>query len=153
MIEIYEENNIWASFAGPGAWNDPDMLEVGNGGMTTAEYRVFFLEIMYQHRLQSHFSIWALMKAPLLVGCDVTAMTEETVAILTASEVIAVDQDSLGSEFESNLITFIGIQGTIVERQFEASIWAGELSGGRYVAILLNLGLLPKTITAKFSYV
>lgn len=105
VIEIYEDNNIWASFAGPGAWNDPDMLEVGNGGMTTAEYRVFFLEIMYQHRLQSHFSIWALMKAPLLVGCDVTAMTDETVAILTASEVIAVDQDSLGSEFESNLIT------------------------------------------------
>lgn len=58
---------------------DPDMLEVGNGGMTYQEYR-------------SHFSIWALMKAPLIIGCDVRNMTAETYEILTNEEVISVNQ-------------------------------------------------------------
>lgn len=70
-------------FAGPGGWNDPDMLEVGNGGMTTDEY-------------QAHFSLWSLMKAPLLIGCDITAMSNDTKAILMNQEVIAWSQDALG---------------------------------------------------------
>ncbi|KAH7851508.1 hypothetical protein Vadar_012654 [Vaccinium darrowii] len=57
MTSRADENDKWASYAGPGGWNDPDMLEVGNGGMTVGEYR-------------SHFSIWALAKAPLLIGCQ-----------------------------------------------------------------------------------
>lgn len=52
-------------YSGPGGWNDPDMLEVGNGGMTTTEY-------------QSHFALWALLKAPLIIGCDITKMSEDT---------------------------------------------------------------------------
>ncbi|KAH6757115.1 Melibiase family protein [Perilla frutescens var. hirtella] len=72
-----------AAYAGPGGWNDPDMLEVGNGGMTYQEYR-------------AHFSIWALMKTPLIIGCDVRNMTTETHEILTNEEVIAVNQDPLG---------------------------------------------------------
>jgi alpha-galactosidase len=79
MTDIADKNNKWASYAGPGGWNDPDMLEVGNGGMTFAEYR-------------SHFSIWALMKAPLLIGCDVRNMTSETMKILSNKEVIQVNQ-------------------------------------------------------------
>jgi alpha-galactosidase len=82
-MSILDQNNRWAAYAGPGGWNDPDMLEVGNGGMTTAEYR-------------SHFGLWALMKAPLLVGCDVTKMSDDVRAILTNPEVIAVNQDPLG---------------------------------------------------------
>lgn len=70
-------------FAGPGGWNDPDMLEVGNGGMTTDEY-------------QSHFSLWALMKAPLLIGCALDTMSPETWLILSNSEVISISQDPLG---------------------------------------------------------
>ena len=57
-----------ARFAGPGHWNDPDMLEVGNGGMTEDEYR-------------QHMSLWAILAAPLLAGNDLTCMTPETIAI------------------------------------------------------------------------
>ncbi|KAM5556848.1 hypothetical protein ABKV19_024305 [Rosa sericea] len=83
MTTIADLNDKWASYAGPGGWNDPDMLEVGNGGMSYQEYR-------------AHFSIWALMKAPLLIGCDVRNMTAETYEILSNEEVIAINQDSLG---------------------------------------------------------
>jgi alpha-galactosidase len=70
-------------FAGPGHWNDPDMLEVGNGGMKANEYRL-------------HMSLWCLLAAPLIAGNDLTAMTPETISILTNKEVIAIDQDSSG---------------------------------------------------------
>jgi alpha-galactosidase len=71
-----------AQYAGPGHWNDPDMLEVGNGGMTADEYR-------------THMSLWALLRAPLIAGNDLRTMTEETKSILINSEVIAIDQDPL----------------------------------------------------------
>lgn len=70
-------------FAGPGHWNDPDMLEVGNGGMNASEYRM-------------HMSLWCLLAAPLIAGNDLTRMTPETLETLTNPEVIAVDQDALG---------------------------------------------------------
>ena len=57
MISRADQNDKWAKYAGPGGWNDPDMLEIGNGGMTTNEY-------------ETHFSLWCLMKAPLIIGCD-----------------------------------------------------------------------------------
>jgi alpha-galactosidase len=74
-----------AKFAGPGHWNDPDMLEVGNGGMKLDEYR-------------THMSLWAILAAPLLAGNDLSAMTPETVALLTNKEVLAIDQDSAGKQ-------------------------------------------------------
>ncbi|XP_050255900.1 alpha-galactosidase-like isoform X3 [Quercus robur] len=83
MISRADQNDKWASYAGPGGWNDPDMLEVGNGGMTTEEYR-------------AHFSIWALAKAPLLIGCDIRSMDNMTFELLSNKEVIAVNQDKLG---------------------------------------------------------
>ncbi|CAF1464839.1 unnamed protein product [Didymodactylos carnosus] len=85
MISNIDINNQYADRAAPGGWNDPDMLEVGNGGMTNTEYI-------------SHFSIWAISKAPLLIGSDVTKISQETLNILTNPEVIAVNQDSLGSQ-------------------------------------------------------
>jgi hypothetical protein len=66
-------------------WNDPDMLEVSNGGMNTDEYR-------------THMSLWAILAAPLLAGNDLTSMTPETIALLTNKEVIAVDQDPAGKQ-------------------------------------------------------
>jgi len=83
MTSRIDQNDRWWNYSGPGGWHDPDMLEVGNGGMTTAEYI-------------SHFSLWALAKAPLLIGCDVTKISNETFTILTNNEVIAVSQDKLG---------------------------------------------------------
>src|SRR5208283_4641898 len=72
-------------YAGPGHWNDPDMLEVGNPGLTLAESR-------------AHFSLWCMLAAPLMAGNDVRKMPEEVRAILTNKEVIAIDQDPLGKE-------------------------------------------------------
>ncbi len=85
MTANLDQNNGWAAVAGPGRWNDPDMLEVGNGGMTDTEYR-------------AHFTLWCIVAAPLLAGNDLRTMTPATKAILTAPEVIAVDQDPAGAQ-------------------------------------------------------
>ena len=85
MIRNIDINDKWYKYAGPGGWNDPDMLEVGNGGMSFDEYR-------------THYSLWAITKAPLLIGCDVTKMDKETLEILANPEVIAINQDSLGEQ-------------------------------------------------------
>ena len=82
-----------APYAGPGHWNDPDMLEVGNGGMNADEYR-------------THFSLWCMLAAPLMAGNDLRGMSQETRAILTNREVIAIDQDGLGKE--AALISAVG---------------------------------------------
>ncbi|KAJ0695121.1 putative alpha-galactosidase [Helianthus annuus] len=116
MTSIADLNDKWAAYAGPGGWNDPDMLEVGNGGMTYLEYR-------------SHFSIWALMKAPLLIGCDVRNMTAETFEILSNKEVIAVNQDPLG--IQGRKVNATGTDGCL-------QVWAGPLSGNRFAVVLWN---------------
>src|SRR5579883_1654060 len=91
--------------AGPGHWNDPDMLEVGNGGMTVNEYR-------------SHFSFWALLAAPLMAGNDLRDMKPEIHDILANKEVIAVDQDPLGR------------QGRRVWKDGDLEVWSKPLAGG-----------------------
>jgi hypothetical protein len=85
MESRFELNAPLTSAAGPGHWNDPDMLEVGNGGMTDTEYR-------------SHFSLWAIMAAPLLAGTDLRNPSQATLDILENKDVIAVDQDPLGKQ-------------------------------------------------------
>jgi alpha-galactosidase len=85
MIGNVEKQVPTAPFAGPGHWNDPDMLEIGNGHMTDDEYR-------------THMSLWALVASPLLAGNDIRNMTPATKSILMNKEVIAVDQDSLGKQ-------------------------------------------------------
>ena len=85
MLNIIDKNDKWYKYGGPGGWNDPDMLEVGNGGMSFVEYR-------------SHFSLWAISKAPLLIGCDINNMSDETKEILMNAEVIAINQDPLGEQ-------------------------------------------------------
>src|SRR5205823_2192531 len=83
MIDIFDRNAPHAAATAPGTYNDPDMLEVGNGGMSDLEYA-------------THFGLWALMSAPLIAGNDVRYMSDSTKAILTHTEVIAIDQDPLG---------------------------------------------------------
>lgn len=131
MTTIADLNNKWASYAGPGGWNDPDMLEVGNGGMSYEEYR-------------AHFSIWALMKAPLLIGCDVRNMTAETFEILSNKEVIAVNQDALG------------VQGRKIQANGEddcQQVWSGPLTGDRMVVALWNRCSKRATITATWDMI
>lgn len=123
MTSRADQNDKWASYAGPGGWNDPDMLEVGNGGMTIAEYR-------------SHFSIWALAKAPLLIGCDIRAIDNVTLGLLSNNEVIAVNQDKLG------------VQGKKVKKDGDLEVWAGPLNDKKVAVILWNRGPSTATITA-----
>ncbi len=111
-----------AKYAGPGHWNDPDMLEVGNGGMTNDEYRM-------------HMSLWVILAAPLLAGNDLSKMSPETLALLTNKEVIAVDQDSLGK------------QGDRVSAVGPMEIWAKPLSGGAKAVGLFNRADTPRSIT------
>jgi alpha-galactosidase len=101
------------SYAGPGHWNDPDMLEVGNGKLTLAENR-------------SHFSLWAILAAPLLAGNDLTKMKPEIKAILTNRDVIAIDQDALGK------------QGTRAYAEGEVEVWSRHLSSGAMAVAVIN---------------
>jgi alpha-galactosidase len=114
-----------APFAGPGHWNDPDMLEVGNGKMNTEEYR-------------THMSLWAILAAPLLAGNDLTAMTPETLALLTNKEVIAVDQDPLGK------------QGDRVYAEGPIEVWSRPLAGGALAVGIFNRH--PKALTAHVDF-
>ncbi|XP_073305892.1 alpha-galactosidase 3 [Primulina huaijiensis] len=129
MTTIADLNDKWAAYAGPGGWNDPDMLEVGNGGMTYEEYR-------------AHFSIWALMKAPLLIGCDVRNITTDAFEILSNEEVIAVNQDSLG--VQGRKVYSYGPGGCY-------QIWAGPLSDQRLAVVLWNRCSKSAIITAKWN--
>ena len=85
MLRIIDENDQLYNNSGPGGWNDPDMLEVGNDGMTNIEYK-------------THFSLWVISKAPLLIGCDITNMTDDIKKILMNKEVIEINQDPLGEQ-------------------------------------------------------
>ena len=102
-------------YAGPGHWNDPDMLEVGNGRLSLAENR-------------SHFSMWAMLAAPLLAGNDLSHMTPEIKAILTNRDVIAIDQDRLGK------------QGSRVYSDGEVEVWMRPLAGGALAVAVFNVG-------------
>lgn len=112
MLLILEVNQLFAPFAGPGAWNDPDMLEVGNGGMDDRLYR-------------THFGLWSIMAAPLIAGNDLAAMSESARTILINPEVIAVDQDPSG------------IQGRRIARDGGVELWVKPLTldGARAVAL------------------
>ena len=116
-----------AQYASPGHWNDPDMLEVGNGGMTDAEY-------------QSHFSLWAIMAAPLIAGNDIRSMTASTANILTNADVIAVDQDPLG------------IQGKPISTSTTLEVWSKKLSGDQtYAVVLFNRTTASAAITVTWA--
>jgi alpha-galactosidase len=120
--ELLDMNVGLEKYAGPGHWNDPDMLEVGNGSMTLAENR-------------SHFSLWCMLAAPLIAGNDVRSMKPEIHAILTNRDVIAIDQDKLGHE------------GFRYSADKEKEIWAKELSNKEWAVCILNTGAAPAKIT------
>ncbi len=114
------------SYSGPGRWNDPDMLEVGNGGMTENEYR-------------THFSFWCLFAAPLMAGNDLRSMTTATRDILMNREVIAIDQDPLGK------------QGGRVRDDGDLEVWSRPLADGGRAVILFNRGPKPAPIIVSWT--
>ena len=125
-VKILDLQDGIESFAGPGHWNDPDMLEVGNGGMTATEYR-------------SHFSLWCILAAPLIAGNDIRNMTPEIKSILTNKEVIAVDQDPLGRE------------GRRVWKDGDREVWSKEMKNGSRAVVLFNRGTSDAEISAPWE--
>jgi len=115
MTRILDQQVGLYKYAGPGGWNDPDMLEVGNGGMTNTEYR-------------AHFSLWCILDAPLMAGNDLRHMSPETVDILTNKEVLEVNQDPAG------------IQGHKVSDAGDQEVWAKKMSDGSVAVVLFNRG-------------
>ncbi|KQM64098.1 alpha-galactosidase [Sphingomonas sp. Leaf16] len=126
VASIVDLNEPLWPYAGPGHWNDPDMLEVGNGGLNDTEYR-------------AHFSLWAMMAAPLIAGNDVATMNQATRDILLNREVIAVDQDKLGS------------QGHRVARDGTSEVWVKQMADGGRTLLLWNRGETPARITADWT--
>ena len=129
MLVNADLSSLHQAVAGPGGWNDPDMLEVGNGGMTDTEYR-------------AHFSLWAIMAAPLIAGNDLRTMPAATRDILTNPEVIAVDQDSLG------------VQGWVAEQPSPGlQVWVKPLKTGARAVLFLNRTGGPAPMRADFTAV
>ncbi len=112
--------------AGPGHWNDPDMLEVGNGGMKRDEYR-------------THMALWAILAAPLLAGNDLRSMTPETKELLMNSEILAVDQDAKG------------VQGRRVWQEGPLEIWVKPLADGSQAVGLFNRSESAAKMTLDFK--
>lgn len=125
VMEIVEMNEPLRQYAGPGHWNDPDMLEVGNG-MSVSEDR-------------AHFTLWCMMAAPLILGNDITNMTPETLAIITNREMIAVDQDPLG------------IQGLRLKKDGDLQYWFKPLSDGDWAFCILNTGDAAVTVPVDWT--
>ncbi|WP_225847565.1 NPCBM/NEW2 domain-containing protein [Streptomyces sp. HPF1205] len=122
LKSITDANLPLAAYAEPGAWNDPDMLEVGNGGMTDTEYR-------------THFSLWSMMNAPLLIGTDLRKATPATLQILLNKDVIALDQDPLGK------------QATVLSSSGGAQVIVKQLAGGDRAVALFNESDRPQHIS------
>jgi alpha-galactosidase len=129
VSEILTSMEGLSKYAKPGHFNDPDMLEVGNGALTHDEQI-------------AHFSLWALMNSPLLLGNDVRSISAETLAIFTNKDVIAVNQDPLGAAGD------IRQKGGLLG---DEQVWSKPMSDGSVVVALLNKGSLAVDITAKWD--
>jgi alpha-galactosidase len=126
MTNIGFKQDPLAPWAKPGHWNDPDMLEIGNGGMTDIEYR-------------THMSLWSMLAAPLLAGNDLRTASPSILAILTNPDVIAIDQDKLGK------------QAHRAWQSGEQEIWVRELSGGDRAVAIFNRGEAAADVKVKWA--
>jgi alpha-galactosidase len=132
-------------FSGPGHWNDPDMLEIGNGHMTDMEYR-------------THMSLWCLLSAALLAGNDLRDMKPEILEILTNKEVIAVDQDKLGKQavrvsppVPADEAATVSVKEGRSASGGELQVFSRPLADGGHAVGLFNLGAATAKVTAKWS--
>ncbi|MBK7095672.1 MAG: glycoside hydrolase family 27 protein [Saprospiraceae bacterium] len=121
FVKILDKQAGLEKFAGPDHWNDPDMLQVGNSGLTISEGR-------------AHFALWCLLAAPLMAGNDVRNMKKETKEILTNKELIDINQDKLG------------IQGYKVRDDEDLEVWMKPLSDGSKAVVMFNRGEIAKEI-------
>ncbi|MBV8897406.1 MAG: glycoside hydrolase family 27 protein [Acidobacteriaceae bacterium] len=127
MEEIGFKQAEISTYTKAGHWNDPDMLEVGNGGMSNDEYR-------------THMTLWALLAAPLLAGNDLAHMSKETLELLTNKDIIAIDQDSAAHPIKRNVI-----------QEGKTEIWTRELADGSTAVALFNRGDESVPVNAEWS--
>ncbi len=120
-VQIMDKQKDLRKYAGPGHWNDPDMMEVGNG--------------MSENEGRAHFSLWCMMAAPLIAGNDLCGMTKQTIAILTNKEAIAIDQDSLG------------VQGYLYQQKDSVDTWIKPLKNNEIAVCFFNRSKHPVTIS------
>jgi alpha-galactosidase len=120
VMTIVDMQDTLRKYAGPNHWNDPDMLEVGNG-LTDAENR-------------THFSLWAMLAAPLMSGNDLRKMSDQTRQVLTNKDVIAIDQDPLGIQ---------GFKGRVED---SLQTWFKPLANGDWAVAFVNRSGKPKTM-------
>ena len=126
MTQIGFEQSELAQWAKPGHWNDPDMLEIGNGGMNDTEY-------------QTHMTLWSMLAAPLMAGNDLRDVPSSILEILTNREVLAIDQDKAGK------------QGKRLAKSGDQETWVRELEGGDRAVALFNRGAAPAPITIDWA--
>jgi len=160
VVDIIDENNKWHSYAGPGGWNDPDMLQVGTTATATSSdidgtsgTSSAGLTI---HEQRAHFTMWCLMKAPLLLANDLRSIPEPVWDIISNKEMIAVNQDPLGIQGYKRWSSSKPFDGKDNENTNNSDdgpieVWAGDLSGGDVVVVLFNRSGKTQTITAKFK--
>lgn len=125
VMQILDKQEGLRQYAGPGHWNDPDMMQVGNG--------------MSYNQERAHFTMWAMLAAPLISGNDLRSMSQQTLSVLTNREVIAVNQDSLG------------IQGFRQEVKDSVETWLKPLADGSWALVYLNRSKSPKSITVDWK--
>jgi alpha-galactosidase len=128
ILKCLDYNDMWQDYAGPGGWNDPDILEVGNGVLTLVESK-------------SQFTLWSLIKAPLLLGNDLRNMTDDVLNIISNKEIIALNQDPLGAQGFNRMST----EGK--------EVWSCPLLNGEYAIVLFNRRDEPAEIVAEFRFV
>ncbi len=121
VVQIMDKQNGLRKFAGPGHWNDPDMLEVGVG--------------LSDNENKSHFTIWSMLAAPLIAGNDIRKMSAQTKTVLTNKEIAALNQDSLG------------IQGFVYSKKDSIETWVKPLSNNEVAVCFLNRSVNPATVT------
>jgi alpha-galactosidase len=126
MSTIGFSQNDLARWAAPGHWNDPDMLEIGNGGMTADEYR-------------THMTLWSILAAPLLAGNDIRNMSDETKSILLNREIIALDQDKAEH------------QGHRAAQSGDTEIWVKNLANGDIAVAMFNRGEAPERMKVAWA--
>ncbi|TAQ83898.1 hypothetical protein B7494_g7776 [Chlorociboria aeruginascens] len=132
IVDIASSNQALAPYAGPGGFNDFDMLEVGNGGLTTEEER-------------AHFGLWAIGKSPLLIGTDLSKISNASLAVLLNADVIAINQDPLGTP--ASYFQPTGASAPVSNSLYP--YWSGPLSEGYVIGLVASSG--PATLSVNFS--
>ena len=132
-------------YAGPGHWNDPDMLAIGKVGMQGDFHSYSYKEAkLYESRLTpneqyTHITLWTMLAAPLLIGCDMTQMDDFTLGLLTNAEVIDINQDPLGR------------QASRISQDGLGEVWARPLEDGSVAIALFNRGPIPMVVKADLA--